>query len=175
MSVLADEFSTVFRAEHRAVRDALLGLITAFEARDLDRVRVLLGHTAELTGPHFRYEEETLYPSLVSVFGKAYIDHLFEEHDGAIERAAALVALAGREHLEETDVEHAVQLVREILPHVSDCDGLSVMVEVLPDTEVEAIFAARERSGAEGLDLLTWAQGVRGRPLALIGRSSVTS
>jgi hypothetical protein len=169
MSALADEFTTVFRHEHRQVRDVLLELIDAFEARDRERIGALLERTAALTGPHFRYEEETLYPALKAIFGEPYIDHLFHEHDGAIERAATLVGLAQQNTLSDADVAHAVRLVREILPHVSDCDGLSVMVEILPEDEVQSIFDARDRSHADGLDLLMWASGVRGRPLTFAG------
>lgn len=37
------EFTEVFRAEHRGVRDLLLGLVDAFQARDVERVRELVG------------------------------------------------------------------------------------------------------------------------------------
>jgi hypothetical protein len=47
-------------------------------------VQRLLQKTAELTGPHFRYEEEVLYPGLVEIFGGKYIGSLFTAHDGAI-------------------------------------------------------------------------------------------
>jgi hypothetical protein len=167
MSTLSDEFTAIFRDEHRQVRDGLLGLIDALQAGDRERVTRLLGEIAALTGPHFRYEEETLYPALTGIFGEDYIDHLFEEHDGAIERAAAVAALDRKEHLTDADVSRAVRLVREILPHVSDCDGLSVMVELLPEPEVRSILRARERSLEEGLDLIAWAASVRGRPLAV--------
>lgn len=53
---------------------------------------------------------------------------------------------------------------RSILPHVSDCDGLSIMVERLPPARVEAIFAARARARAADVDLLRWAAQLRERP-----------
>jgi len=164
MTVLADEFSRVFREEHRRVRDLLLELIEAFEGRDVLRIRSLLGEIAGLTGPHFRYEEEALYPALVQIFGSPYIDRLYRDHDAAIAAAKRLVELAGSDELDPGEVSEAVQLVRGILPHVTDCDGLSIMVEVLPAESVRSIFAARDRSLGEGLDLLRWAQEVRGRP-----------
>lgn len=46
--------------------------------------------------------------------------------------------------------------MRAILPHVSDCDGLSIMVEILPNVCVASVFAARERAQAENPDLLSW-------------------
>lgn len=162
---LADEFATIFRDEHRQVRDSLLDLVAAFEAGDVNRARSLLERIAGLAGPHFRYEEESLYPALVGIFGEDYVRKLFEDHDRAIGAAERLVELAGKDALTDAETAEAVRLARGILPHVSDCDGLSIMVEVLAADAVRAIFDSRERSLGEGLDLLTWAGGVRGRPV----------
>jgi Hemerythrin HHE cation binding domain len=157
-------FSATFREEHRIVRDLLLELLQAFEARDLTRVRALLGETATVTGPHFRYEEESLYPALVPIFGAEYVDKLLADHDLAIASARRLVELARQEALTDAEATQAVRLVRGILPHVSDCEGLTIMVELLPDAAVESILETRDRARDEGLDLLTWAAQVRPRP-----------
>lgn len=161
--MLADRFTELFRQEHRQVRDLLLDLIRAFEDRDLPRVRELLGRVAALTGPHFRYEEEALYPALTAIFGAGYIEELFRAHDRAIAGARRLVELAGKAELTDDEVAEAVGIVRGILPHVSDCDGLSIMVERLPEAQVREILDRREASLAAGLDLLSWAGTVRRR------------
>ncbi|MCC7355164.1 MAG: hemerythrin domain-containing protein, partial [Anaerolineae bacterium] len=128
--MLADQFTQIFREEHRKVRDALLDLMLAFQVRDRGRIRALLNQVAVLTGPHFRYyEEEALYPALVEIFGEEYVAKLMGDHDRAIGIAQSLVALAGKEQLTEQDTARAAQLIRRVLPHVSDCDGLSIMVE----------------------------------------------
>lgn len=49
------------------------------------------------------------------------------------------------------------------MPHVSDCDGLSIMVERLPTEKVQSILDARDHSLRAGLDLLQWAKQVRTR------------
>lgn len=159
----SDEFSKIFRDEHRQVRDGLLDLLDAFADRDGEKAGELLGSIAGLTGPHFRYEEETMYPSLVQIFGAEYIDSLIDDHDGAIAGARRLVELAGGS-LGDTEVDEARKIIRGILPHVSDCDGLSLMVERLEDQEVAAILSNRDSSLAENLDLLTWDDTVRTRP-----------
>ncbi|MBX7158860.1 MAG: hemerythrin domain-containing protein [Acidimicrobiia bacterium] len=164
---MSEEFTITFREEHRQVRDGLMDLSDAFAARDGARAGELLGTIAALTGPHFRYEEETLYPSLVQIFGADYVDSLIDDHDGAIASARRLVELAGSD-LDDAAVAEAQGLVRGILPHVSDCDGLSIMVERLSPAEVDAIFAKRAETLDEGLDLLTWDDTVRKRP-ALAG------
>lgn len=160
----ADQFSSMFRAEHRAVRDALLDLVAAFQQRDRPQLFPLLTHIAALTGPHFRYEEEALYPALVPIFGPEYISKLLEDHDRAIGTAKRLVAMAQQDELSAADVETGVRFTRSILPHVSDCDGLSIMVERLDPAVVEQIFTARERAREQNLDLLSWSDQVRGRP-----------
>ena len=166
--MLADQFSQIFRQEHRIVRDALLDLIQAFVGRDRSRIQDLIGQVAKYTGPHFRYEEESLYPELVQIFGSEYVERLFSDHDRAIATARQLAALGAKESLSDREVNQAVTWVRSILPHVSDCDGLSIMVERLEEEKVQAIFDSRERSNAAGLNLLAWAEQVRKRPLPTV-------
>jgi hypothetical protein len=161
--VVADRFSELFRQEHRQVRDLLLEFIEAFPQRDGGRTGKLLEQVAQLTGPHFRYEEEALYPALTQIFGAGYIEQLFRAHDGIIRTAFRLSQLAGRADLDDDEVDEAVKLTRSILPHVSDCDGLSIMVERLPEQAVQRVLDVRERSRDAGLDLLTWASEIRGR------------
>jgi hypothetical protein len=161
--VVADRFSEIFREEHRKVRDLLLDLIEAFPQRDGGRTGELLEQVAASTGPHFRYEEEALYPALTQIFGAGYIEQLFRAHDGIIRTAFRLREFAGRANLDDEEVTEAVKLTRSILPHVSDCDGLSIMVERLPEKDVQKVLDVRERSRDAGLDLLTWASEIRGR------------
>lgn len=163
--MLAEKFTQVFREEHRKIRDTLLELIDAFSRSELKRARDLLKQVAQTAGPHFRYEEESLYPALVKIFGDEYVDFLYSEHDRAISRAGRLVQLAQKESLSEQETDQAVQLIRKILPHVSDCDGLSIMVERLPEKTVQNILDTRDRSNIEGLNLMQWVDQVRKRPV----------
>lgn len=163
---IADRFTRTFREEHREIRDALLDLVDSLRHRDHGRAQALLDRIAILTGPHFRYEEEAMYPALTSIFGPEYIAKLLEDHDGAIRTARRLVELTERP-LTEADSVEAVRLARTILPHVSDCDGLSIMVERLPEETTADVFAARERAREAGLDLLTWAGTVRERRITV--------
>lgn len=70
-----------FREDHRKVRDSLLDLAGAAEAGELDKARNILGEIDKMVGPHFRYEEEQLYPTLREFLGD-YADSLVAEHDG---------------------------------------------------------------------------------------------
>jgi len=163
--MLTDQFTQIFRDEHRQVRDVLLDLIEAFRERDKARIQSLLNQTATYTGPHFRYEEEALYPALIEIFGQDYIEELLRDHDRAIGTAQRLIELAGQESIRDEDVSEATRLIRSILPHVSDCDGLSIMVERLPDETVQKILETRDRSLQAGLNLLQWTAQVRNRPV----------
>ncbi|HKJ70109.1 MAG TPA: hemerythrin domain-containing protein [bacterium] len=162
--MVLDTFVTTFREEHRQVRDTLLELIDAFQDRDQARIGELLNQTAEYTGPHFRYEEEALYPGLVDIYGEDYIESLLQDHDGAIASARRLVELAGKADLTDAEVQEAIGLIRGLLPHVSDCEGLSIMVERLPEEAVETVLEARDRARQANLNLLEWAESVRERP-----------
>ena len=159
-----ERFAAVFREEHRVVRDLLLDLVDAYESGNSVRARKVLTEVARITGPHFRYEEETLYPALVPVFGAEYIEKLLGDHDFAIASARRLVELTDGHGLSEEEQTRAVRLTRGILPHVSDCEGLTIMVELFPGPAVESVLEARERAREEGFDLLTWARDVRTRP-----------
>ena len=66
----------MFRTEHRQVRDLLLDLVRAFQELDAGRARSLLTAVGDATGPHFRYEEEAMYPQLTGIFGDAYVAKL---------------------------------------------------------------------------------------------------
>ena len=55
------------------------------------------------------------------------------------------------------------ELTRQILPHVGDCDGLSIMVETSPEERVDRMLTARPAARGAGLDLLTWATTTGGR------------
>lgn len=165
--MLAHQFTQIFRDEHRKVRDTLLDLLEAFQVRDKTRIQSLLNQAAVLTGPHFRYEEESLYPALVEIFGEGYIEKLLGDHDRVIGSARKLLELTGKDTLNDEDVAKAIRLIRGLLPHVSDCDGLSIMVERLANEKVQSVMDTRERASGEGLDLLQWADRVRGRPAVM--------
>jgi Hemerythrin HHE cation binding domain len=155
------QFGEVFKNEHRAICDALLNLIQAFRVRDLFGVRHFLKRAAALSGPHFRYEEESLYPALVAVFDEEQVQKLLVDHERAIDAARNLVRLAAQSELTEPDAEAGAKYARSLLPHVFECDGLSIMAELLPEQAVQQVLDARDRSRQANLDLLRWVDTVR--------------
>lgn len=163
-----EDFYTEFRKEHRIIRDLLLGLITALLQQDNNKAGTLLKELDTITGPHFRYEEETLYPGLVHIFGEPYINKLLTDHDLAITRAKKLKTIIEKEKQAEGDYLEGINLVRAILPHVSDCEGLTIMVEKLPKEKVDAIINSMINSREQNIPLLRWSEKLRGRKLLSI-------
>ncbi len=162
---VAEKFTTIFRQEHRAVRDTILALVSAFQSKDKETIWPLLEELAGLTGPHFRYEEESLYPELTAFFTDEYVAKLYGDHDMAIANAKRLIALASVDSLSDEQSRDAVRILQSIMPHVSDCDGLSILIETLPEKTIQAVLDTREAAREENLPLTKWADGPRNRPI----------
>ncbi len=149
-----------FRADHRQVRDGLIELTNALQAKDIKRAREILRQIDKLVGPHFRFEEEALYPAL-RVFLGEYVDDLIKEHDGVIATARAAADLLQKSELSDAEANAAAKNARALLIHVSNCDGLSILAERLSAPELaqlgEKLVAARKA----GVSLLNWAESIR--------------
>lgn len=149
-----------FRADHRQVRDGLIELTNALQAKNVARAREILGQIDKLVGPHFRFEEEALYPAL-RVFLGEYVDDLIKEHDGVIATARAAAALLQKSELSDAEAREAAKNARALLVHVSNCDGLAILAERLSASELaqlgEKLVAARKA----GVSLLNWAESIR--------------
>ena len=151
-----------FREDHRKVRDGLLEMIESLESKDVGKARNILGNLNIMVGPHFRYEEETLYPTL-RVFLGEYVDQLVKEHDGVINTARACADLLKKDTLTEDEAKQASSAARALLVHVSNCDGLAILSERLKPKELEQLaekFAAARKSG---VSLLDWAANIRNK------------
>lgn len=162
-----ERFSRVFGHEHREIRDALLDLIEAFRAKDMVQVRAHVDRVSKLIAPHFRYKEESLYRSLVDLFGHEYIRERLEAHDRAIGNAQRLAQMGQKAWLSDEEAAYAVQLVREILPQVADSAGLSLMVERLPEQRVRSLLDERDQCWSSGVGFADWTVRLRNRPTVL--------
>lgn len=154
-------FREVFRAEHREIRDELFDLLKAFESLDQARARSVLNRVTALVGPHFRYEEEALYPALEGLFGRDYIEKLLCNHDRAIDIARGLKETVSMARLDEETARQARKQVRLILAHMSNCHGAAIMMEAVTSQAVQSVLEKREKARNEAFDLLRWADHVR--------------
>ncbi len=156
-------FFKEFRQEHREIRDLLFELITSFGQKDYEKSAALLKSLDILSGPHFRFEEESLYPALIQVYGEGYINKLLTDHDLAIARAKKLGSKISIGSSNEDDITECINTVRSILPHVSDCEGLSIMVEKMDDGTINTICDSMEKARKENLPLIRWSETSRNR------------
>ena len=151
-----------FREDHRKVRDGLLKIIDALNAKDIAKARKILGGLNIAVGPHFRYEEEALYPTL-RVFLGEYVDQLIKEHDGVINTARACAELLEKDKLTDEESKQAADAARALLVHVSNCDGLAILSERLKKKELNDLgkkFAATRKAA---VPLLDWAANIRNK------------
>ena len=149
-----------FREDHRKVRDGILEIIEFLEKKDIASARKVLGNINVLVGPHFRYEEEALYPTL-RVFLGEYVEQLISEHDGVIATARSCAELLQKDALSDEEAKKAASAARALLVHVSNCDGLAILSERLSPDELKGLgnkFAAARK---EGVSLLDWAAKIR--------------
>lgn len=116
----------------------------------------------EIIGPHMQYEEEDMYPALASLYGGDYVERMLEDHDRAFGVAGRLMQLAEHDPITDEDVAEGKRLIERLLPHVTDCDGLVLAIEVLPEAKQRRIFSARDRALGEGLTMMEWGER-RGR------------
>ena len=149
-----------FREDHRKIRDSLLSLASAAEARDVAKGRDILGQINVMVGPHFRYEEETLYPAMKEFLGD-YADSLIKEHDVAIETAKTAARLLGQPSLTEEEGKDVAKAARALLVHVSNCDGLNILAARLSQEKLDGLGEHFAKSRAEGVPLLQWADTIR--------------
>lgn len=149
-----------FREDHRKVRDGLLKMIDVLQLKDIPKARKILGNLNVLVGPHFRYEEETLYPAL-RVFLGEYVDQLLSEHDGVINTALACANLLKNDTLTDEEAHQAADAARKLLVHVSNCDGLAILSERLKKKEINALAEKFAASRKAGVPLLEWAEKIR--------------
>ncbi|MEM4546356.1 MAG: hemerythrin domain-containing protein [Nitrososphaerota archaeon] len=150
------------REDHKKVKDYLLELIDALNKKDVQRSLEILILLDKLGGPHFRFEEETLYPTLKKFFGEEYYRYLLKAHDRVITAAKKIAEVLGKGAITEDEVRMLISIVRsEVLPHPIECEGLALLMDRLSKEEIRAIAKSIERSRNENVPLLEWAETIR--------------
>ena len=156
-------FFNEFRNDHRQIRDLVMDSITSINNKDSEKVKALLSKLDDIAGPHFRFEEEALYPKLIPFYGAGYINKLFTDHDMAIARFERLSSLLSKNEMNNVEGNTAIFMIRGLLPHISDCEGLTIMLELFDGKRIEKISKAMNIARKENLGLLTWSNTLRNR------------
>ncbi len=151
-----------FREDHRKVRDGILEITAALRNKDVAKAREILGTLNVLTGPHFRYEEEYLYPALRTLLGE-YVDQLVSEHNNVIETARVCASLLSKDSLTDEESEQASQAAMQLLIHVSNCDGLAILSERFSQDEMDELGSKFAAAREAGVPLLEWAETIRNK------------
>lgn len=142
-----------FHADHQQVVGALLDLRQAIAARDIARVRSILEAAEELVGPHFKFEELYLYPSLERFLGETSVTRLLNEHDGVFRSVGRIAQLAQKDAWSEADCASAKTNLELIYEHPISCDGLSLWMERLPSEEQEQLLDKMQEARRQGTRL----------------------
>jgi hypothetical protein len=149
-----------FREDHRKVRDGLIDLADAATNGDMDKARATLGAIDTAIGPHFRYEEEALYPAMKEFLGD-YVDRLIEEHKGAIDTAKLAAGLLAKPALTAEERPAVAKAARALLVHVSNCDGLNILAERFSQAKLDELADHFQQCRDQGVPLLKWADTIR--------------
>lgn len=148
------------REDHRKLRDKLFKLIDALQSKDVVSARKIHDRINALVGPHFRYEEETLYPAL-RVFLGEYVDQLLKENEGVITTARSCSGLLKKDCLTSEEINQLATLARILLIHVSNCEGLSILSEKLDKKIIDNLSKNLSVARMFDVPLLDWAEIIR--------------
>ncbi len=142
-----------FHADHQKVISALFELRQAILARDVARVRSILNGAGDLVGPHFKFEELYLYPTLKQFLGESVVQRLLNEHDGIFRSVGRIAQLAQKHAWSEADAQSAQANLELIYEHPVTCDGLSLWIERLPEEEQHHLLERMQKVRREGTKL----------------------
>lgn len=148
-----------FHADHTKVMRALMALRSAIKERNPAGVREILGEANKLIGPHFKFEELYLYPSLLPYLGRGGVNRLLTEHDGVFRGVAALLEMTNQDTWSQDEADMASDILEQtIWEHPITCDGLSLLVEMLPEEVQASHLCQMEELRKEGRTLLEYRQ-----------------
>jgi DUF438 domain-containing protein len=152
------------REDHKKVRDTLLDIINAIRRRDVTKAYELLIYLDKIGGPHFRAEEEMMYPVMKRFYGEEYYTRLLEEHDRVIKAARELAETLGKGSITPEEADSLIKIIQnEIMPHPITCSGLEIFMERLSSEELDKIAESLVAARQEGTPLLEWSQTIRDR------------
>jgi len=151
-----------FKADHAKVRDSLLNLIEAINKRDASKALEILTYLDRLVGPHFRWEEESLYSIMEKFFGRQYHLYLLSAHDRIVKRAKELLEVLKKGSISPEEAKVLADIIRnEVLPHPIECEGITLFAEKLIEEELERLRVDLERARRENVPLLEWSDKIK--------------
>lgn len=151
------KFLRVFKEEHQIILNRLLELHEAVSGGDAVRARELVEVLDDVMGPHFRVEEEVLYPMLEAYLGEQNVCGLLEEHVGATTAVHRLKSNIGDPAWLRENGEAVFAELEGFFMHVAACDGLSIIVGRFSEVQKLVLARALDRvQKEEHLPLTRW-------------------
>lgn len=159
-----------FKADHAKVRDILLELIDVVGKRDATTALEILLRLDKLTGPHFRWEEESFYLAHERFFGRQYLEYLLSVHDRILKRGKELAEILGTGKITAEQAKALPDIIRfDVLSHPIECEGILLFTGKLPKNELDKMAKELERCRNEGIPLLEWGDTIKDKSRAQKG------
>ena len=149
--------------EHDQIREVLQKLSISMMMEDVERFKKLLVKFDQITGPHFRFEEEAVYPALVDIYYPRYISKLYTDHDLAIARFNELNKLVNKEKFSESDYISGIRHLRMMDHLITGCEILPIKNIPLDDQQIRRLKTIHKKSKEEKLGLISWSNTRRNR------------
>jgi RND superfamily putative drug exporter len=144
-----ERLSHVSHAEHRQLLDLLVEIELASESRRPERVVALAEQLRRLAEPHFRYEQQALFPQLVDPLGAEYVKGLYTAQEGVFQALGRIERLAGSGASPASAAAEMRRLVRSARSSLITCDAAAEVLERGPAESADRVLAARELALAE--------------------------
>lgn len=155
-----NNFLEAFKEEHKIIFNNLLSLKDAVERKDTEDAENLVRFLDEIMGPHFRVEEEALYPMLAEYFGEDSVEHLLEEHTMATEAMNEFKHNIGNKQYMVERGEDTLKKLQGFFLHVTSRGGLSIIIEKFSDRQKRNLAAHLTKVRDEAIPLTVWKQGI---------------
>ncbi len=137
--MIRNKFSEAFKVEHNLIYDDLLNLKSALKDSDFTRSVNLIKHLNEITELHFKVEREVLYPMLTNYTDEDYIAELTEGHSFSTRILAELgTNISDTGSFTGIDT-YILKDLNEIIRNLMNCDGLTLVIDRLPDHEIKIL------------------------------------
>jgi hypothetical protein len=158
------------KADHKKVRDDLLELIDVISKGDAIKALEILIRLDKLTGPHFRFEEESFYLALEKFYGREYVEYLLGVHDRIVKRAKELATILGKGEITPEEARTLPGILRtDVLSHPIECEGITLFAEKLAKEELSQIAQNIEECRKADVPLLQWGDTIKDKERAKRG------
>lgn len=153
---IQEKFIKAFKQEHQQILDRLLALKDAIEKTDTDLASNLVEELDQIMGPHFRVEEEALYPMLVEYLGDENVKELLSEHQRAVETLYNFKKCINNKTWLSQHREEALNKLQGFFMHVTGCDGLSIIIERFSEQQKAKLANHLDIVHSEARPLTQW-------------------